>query len=85
MIKIKTTRPVGARISDIGANGREYNVRNLDMTQTQALTRALVLALCAPNDAKAQQAAELAEQFAQGLSDATVEQCKANALAERDR
>ena len=38
------------------------------MTQTQALTRALVLALCAPTDAKAQQAAELAEQFAHGLS-----------------
>ncbi len=54
------------------------------MTQTQALTRALMLALCAPNDAKAQQAAELAEQFAQGLSDATVEQCKAEALAEAD-
>jgi hypothetical protein len=55
------------------------------MTQPQALTQALVLALCAPTDEKAQQAAELAEQFAQGLSDATVEQCKADALAERDR
>jgi hypothetical protein len=84
MIKIKTTRPVGARIADIGANGREYNIRNLDMTQTQALTQALVLALCAPTDAKAQQAAELAEQFAQGLSAATVDQCKADALAESD-
>lgn len=84
MLKIKTTRPVGARISDIGANGREYNIRNLDMTQTQALTRALVLALCAPTDSKAQQAAELAEQFAHGLSAATVDQCKADALAEVD-
>jgi len=55
------------------------------MTQTQALTRALVLALCAPNDAKAQQAAELAEQFAQGLSAATVDRCKADALAEVDQ
>ena len=54
------------------------------MTQTQALTRALVLALCAPTDSKAQQAAELAEQFAQGLSAATVDQCKADALAEVD-
>lgn len=52
------------------------------MTQTQALTRALVLALCASTDSKAQQAAELAEQFAQGLDFATVEQCKADALAE---
>jgi len=55
------------------------------MTQTQALTRALVLALYAPNDLKAQQAAELAEQIAQGLSAATVDQCKTDALAEVDR
>jgi hypothetical protein len=54
------------------------------MTQTQALTRALVLALCAPTDSKAQQAAKLAEQFAHGLSAATVEQCKAAALVEAD-
>jgi hypothetical protein len=54
------------------------------MTQTQALTRALVLALCAPTDAKAQLAVELAEQFAHGLNAATVEQCKADALAEVD-
>ena len=54
------------------------------MTQTQALTRALVLALCAPTDAKAQQAAELAEQFAHGLSAADVDQCKVDALAEAD-
>ena len=54
------------------------------MTQTQALTRALVLALCAPTDAKAQQAIELAEQFAHGLSAADVDQCKADAMAEAD-
>ena len=54
------------------------------MTQTQALTRALVLALCAPTDAKAQQAVQLAQQFAHGLSAAVVNQCKANALAEAD-
>ena len=33
MIKIKTTRPVGARIADIGANGREYNIRTIDMNK----------------------------------------------------
>ena len=54
------------------------------MTQTQALTRALVLALCAPTDAKAQQAVELAQQFAHGLSAVVVNQCKADALAEAD-
>ena len=54
------------------------------MTQTQALTRALILALCAPTDAKAEQAIQLAEQFAHGLSAAVVNQCKANALAEAD-
>ena len=54
------------------------------MTQTQALTRALVLALCAPTDTKARQAVELAEQFAHGLSAADVDQCKADALAEAD-
>jgi hypothetical protein len=51
------------------------------MTQIQALTRALALALCAPTDAKAQQAAELAEQIAHGLDAATVNQCKKDALA----
>ena len=50
------------------------------MTQAQALTRALVLALCASTEAKAQQAAELAEQIAQGLDAATVDKCKADAL-----
>ena len=54
------------------------------MTQTQALTRALVLALCAPTDAKAQQAVELAEQFAHGLTAVVVDRCKADALAEVD-
>ena len=34
MIKIKTTRPVGARIADIGAGGREYNIRTIDMSHT---------------------------------------------------
>jgi hypothetical protein len=54
------------------------------MTQTQALTRALVLALCAPTDAKAQQAVQLAEQIAYGLTAVDVDRCKADALAEAD-
>lgn len=50
------------------------------MTQQQALTRALILAIQAPTDAKALQAIELAEQFSCGLSEIIVEQCKAAAL-----
>jgi len=51
------------------------------MTQTQALTKALILALIAPSDEKATQATDLAESIAQGLDSAQVEQCKADALA----
>ena len=50
------------------------------MTQLQALTKALVLALIAPDDQKAEQAANLAEQIAFGLSVDEVEQCKVKAL-----
>ena len=50
------------------------------MSQIEALTQCLVLALVAPNDQKAQQAAELAEQIALGLTVDQVEQCKADAL-----
>jgi hypothetical protein len=50
------------------------------MSQIEALTQCLVLALTAPNDQKAQQAAQLAEQIAQGLTVDQVEQCKADAL-----
>ena len=50
------------------------------MTQIDALTQCLILALTAPNDQKAQKAAELAEQIAQGLTVDQVEQCKADAL-----
>jgi hypothetical protein len=50
------------------------------MTQTQALTKALILALTAPDDARAIQASDLAESIAQGLNADQVEQCKANAL-----
>jgi hypothetical protein len=51
------------------------------MTQTQALTKALILALIAPSDEKANKALDLAESIAQGLDFAQVEQCKADALA----
>ena len=51
------------------------------MTQTQALTNALILAMLAPSDEKATQASDLAESIAQGLDLDQVEQCKADALA----
>lgn len=50
------------------------------MSQIEALTQCLVLALVAPDDQKAQQASELAEKLAFGLSVDQVEQCKADAL-----
>ena len=50
------------------------------MTQLQALTQCLVLAITAPDDHKAQRASELAEQIAQGLTVDQVEDCKAKAL-----
>jgi hypothetical protein len=50
------------------------------MTQTQALTKALILAITAPDDDRANHAARLAESIAQGLNAKQVEQCKANAL-----
>ena len=50
------------------------------MTQTEALTQCLVLAIVAPNDQKAQQASQLAEQIAQGLTKKQVNQCKKKAL-----
>ena len=50
------------------------------MTQIEALTQCLVLALTAPNDQKAQKASDLAEQIAQGLTVEHVEQCKVAAL-----
>lgn len=54
--------------------------KGLKMTQLQALTQCLVLALVAPDDEKAQKASDLAEQIAYGLSLDQVEQCKAQAL-----
>ena len=50
------------------------------MTQLQALTQCLVLAITAPDDHKAQRASELAEQIAHGLTVDQVEDCKAQAL-----
>ncbi len=50
------------------------------MTQTQALTQALILAITAPDDDRATHAARLAESIAQGLDFVQVEQCKADAL-----
>jgi len=50
------------------------------MTQIEALTKCLVLALTAPNDQKAQQASELAEKLALGLTVDQVESCKFEAL-----
>ena len=50
------------------------------MSQIEALTQCLVLALTAPNDQKAQKASDLAEKIAQGLTVDQVEQCKVAAL-----
>ena len=50
------------------------------MTQIEALTQCLVLALVAPDDQKAQKAGDLAEQIAQGLTKKQVKQCKKKAL-----
>jgi hypothetical protein len=50
------------------------------MTQYQALTQALYLALCAPDDYKAMQATHLAIELSERLNDAEVEQCKLDAL-----
>jgi hypothetical protein len=50
------------------------------MTQSQALTKALILALIAPDDQKAEQASNLAEQIAYGLTVDQVEHCKNEAL-----
>lgn len=50
------------------------------MTQIDALTQCLVLAITAPTDEKADKAEQLAQEIAQGLTDLQVEQCKADAL-----
>ena len=48
--------------------------------RTELVTRALALGITAPDEAKAQECAAMAEQFAQGLTDDEVEQCKADAM-----
>jgi hypothetical protein len=50
------------------------------MSQIEALTQCLVLALTAPDDQKAQKASDLAEKIAFGLSVDQVEHCKNEAL-----
>ena len=55
------------------------------MTQIDALTQCLILALTAPNDKKADQASQLAEKLALGLSVDQVEACKADALDSLER
>jgi hypothetical protein len=49
-------------------------------TKTDLVTRALIMALTAPDAAQAQECADLAEHWAQGLTDAEVEACKAEAM-----
>jgi len=58
------------------------NSKGFTMSQIEALTQCLVLALTAPNDQNAQQAAELAEQIAHGLTKKQVNQCKQAAIKE---
>ena len=55
------------------------------MTQIEALTQCLVLAITAPDDQKAQKASDLADQLAHGLTFDQVEQCKENALDSLER
>ena len=50
------------------------------MTQIEALTQCLVLALVSPDDQKAQKASDLAEQIAHGLTKKQVNQCKVAAI-----
>jgi hypothetical protein len=50
------------------------------MTNSQALTQALILAITAPDDQKAQLAIELSKELAMRLNSAAVEQCKTDAL-----
>jgi hypothetical protein len=50
------------------------------MTQIDALTQCLVLAITAPTNEKSQMASDLAEQIALGLTKKQVNQCKKKAL-----
>jgi hypothetical protein len=48
--------------------------------KTDLVTRALIMGLTAPDAERAQQCADMAEHWAQGLTDAEVERCKAEAI-----
>jgi hypothetical protein len=49
-------------------------------TPAELVTRALILALTAPDAERAQECADMAELWAQGLTEAEVEQCKEEAM-----
>lgn len=49
-------------------------------TPAELVTRALIMALTAPDAQRAQECADMAEHWAQGLTDAEVEACKAEAM-----
>jgi hypothetical protein len=49
-------------------------------TPAELVTRALILGLTAPDAVRAQECADMAEHWAQGLTDEQVEQCKAEAM-----
>ena len=49
-------------------------------TPAELVTRALIMGLTAPDAARAQECADMAEHWAQGLTDAEVERCKAEAM-----
>ena len=51
------------------------------MTQTQALTQALILAIIAPSDDQSKRAVQLAIDLSKGLSAEIISQCKDNALS----
>ena len=55
------------------------------MTQSQALTEALYLALIAPDSTRAAMAASLAESIAAGLTRAQVDKAKESALVRFNR
>ena len=47
--------------------------------KTELVTRALIMGLTAPDAQRAQECADLAEHWAQGLTEAQIEACKAEA------
>lgn len=60
-------------------SGQSFNIGE-KMTQIDALTQCLVLAITAPTDEKANQASQIAEKIALGLTKKQVNQCKKKAL-----